>query len=284
MWQHVAAVALVLMLVWQAFEAGRSSGRWQRLCLVVATALASYVILRAGLTRHDDGHLVLFTGYVVVLGAALVLGTVRGRRHWVGLAALVVAFALQTWMLPGRDWLRPIDRTDSLDSLARTASVLMDDRARDSLLDAARTDLAERYAISPDLVEALRGDKVTADPWDVSAVWAADADWQPVPGILPINAYHAAPRPREHGAPRPASHASSSSRDSATRSTGGTRTGTRPPIADCSTANTPGPWRRMPGGCSDPSDGVALWSGATGRDVRGPGRGGGRGAAADLGP
>ena len=189
MWQHAAAVALVLMLVWQAFEAGRSSGRWQRLCLVVATALASYVILRAGLTRHDDGHLVLFTGYVVVLGAALVLGTVRGRRHWVGLAALVVAFALQTWMLPGRDWLRPIDRTDSLDSLARTASVLMDDRARDSLLDAARADLAERYAISPDLVEALQGDKVTADPWDVSAVWAAAADWQPVPGILPINAY-----------------------------------------------------------------------------------------------
>ena len=189
MWQHAAAVALVLMLVWQAFEAGRSSGRWQRLCLVVATALASYFMMRAGLTRHDDGHLVLFTGYVVVLGVALVLGTVRGRRHWVGLAALLVAFALQTWVLPGRDWLRPIDRTASLDSLARTASVLMDDRARDSLLDAARADLAEQYAISPDLVEALRGEQVTADPWDVSAVWAAGADWQPVPGILPINAY-----------------------------------------------------------------------------------------------
>ena len=188
MWQHIVAAVLVVLLIWQAFEAGRRQARRQRVCLVAATALASYVMIRAGFTRHDDGHLVLFFGYVVALGAALVLGTVRGHRHVIGVAAVAIALALQVWVTPGRDWLRPIDRTGSLTSLARAASVVIDEDARESLLAEARASLIELYGLTPDVVAALQGDGVVVDPWDVSAAWAAEADWQPVPDFVPLNA------------------------------------------------------------------------------------------------
>jgi hypothetical protein len=65
---------------------------------------------------------------------------------------------------------------------------VVDDGARESLLDDARASLLEGYAITPEVVDALRGDTVLVDPWDISAAWAANADWRPVPLILPINA------------------------------------------------------------------------------------------------
>jgi hypothetical protein len=131
---------------------------------------------------------VLLFLYVIVLVSVLVLGTGRGHRHWFGAAAVVLAFGLATWVTPGRDWLRPIDRAASLGSLQRTASILTDDRAQDSLLEGARASLIERYGLSPELLEALRGQPVAVDPWDVSAAWAAGADWLPVPVFLTITA------------------------------------------------------------------------------------------------
>jgi hypothetical protein len=103
-------------------------------------------------------------------------------------AAIAVALALQVWITPGRDFLRLVDRTASLDSLSRTTSVVVGDGARESLLEDARASLLEQYAITPEIVGALHDDTVLVDPWDVSAAWAADADWRPVPLILPINA------------------------------------------------------------------------------------------------
>jgi hypothetical protein len=178
----------VILLVWQAFEAGRPQARRQRVCLIVATALASYVMVRAGFTRHDDGHLVLFLGYVVTLGAALVLGTAREHRHVIGIGAVAIAFGLLIWVTPGRDWLGPVDRTGSLTSLARAASVVIDESVRESLLGDARAGLLEAYVLTPETVAALQGDGVVVDPWDVSAAWAADAVWQPVPAFVPLNA------------------------------------------------------------------------------------------------
>jgi hypothetical protein len=99
-----------------------------------------------------------------------------------------MALALQIWVTPGRDWLRPIDRTDSLRSLARAASVVIDEDARESLLGDTRASLVELYGVTPDVVAALQGDSVVVDPWDVSAVWSAGADWQPVPLFVPLNA------------------------------------------------------------------------------------------------
>jgi hypothetical protein len=188
MWQHLVAAALVVLLLVQAFEAGRQRSRRQRACLLAATVLATYLMVRAGFTRHDDGHLLLFVGYVVVLGGALVLGTSRGHRHWVGAAGIVIAFGLMTWITPGRDWLKPIDRAASLASLERAVAVLTDDQARDSILEGARASLIERYGLSPDVLGALQGQLAAVDPWDVSAAWAAQADWQPMPVFLTINA------------------------------------------------------------------------------------------------
>jgi len=188
MWQHIVAALLVILLVWQAFEAGRPQARRQRVCLLAATALASYVMVRAGFTRHDDGHLVLFLGYVVALGAALVLGTARERHHVIGMGAVAIALGLLIWVTPGRDWLRPIDRTGSLTSLARAASVVIDENARESLLGDARASLIEAYGLTPGVMASLQGDGVAVDPWDVSAAWAADAAWQPVPAFVPLNA------------------------------------------------------------------------------------------------
>jgi hypothetical protein len=145
-------------------------------------------MVRAGFTRHDDGHLVLFLGYVVAFGAALVLGTVRRHRHVIGVAAVVLALALQVWVTPGRDWLRPIDRTGSLTSVARAASVVIDEKARESILGEARERLIELYGLTREVTGALQGHGVAVDPWDVSAAWAADAHWQPVPNFVPLSA------------------------------------------------------------------------------------------------
>jgi hypothetical protein len=188
MWQHIVAAVLLALLLWQASEAGRPKARRQRVCLLAATALASYVMVRAGFTRHDDGHLVLFLGYVVAFGAALVLGTARERRHVIGMGAVAIAFGLLIWVTPGRDWLRPVDRTDSLASLGRAASVIIDKDARESLLGDARASLIEVYGLTPEVMAAVQGDGVLVDPWDVSAAWAADAAWQPVPVFFPLNA------------------------------------------------------------------------------------------------
>lgn len=205
-WQLAAAGLMAIMLVAQALEVGRTHGRRRQVSLLAATVLAAYLMLRAGFTRHDEWHLFFFTGYAIVLGAALVLGTAGRRRHSFGIGVVVVAFCLQAMVVPWGGTLRPIDRTWSLQRLGALANVLTSEEVRSRTLAEAQAGLVSQYGLSQEIVDALRDGKVAADPWDVSAVWAAGADWLPVPvfqayqaytpGLDRLNAAHLADRPR----------------------------------------------------------------------------------------
>lgn len=53
----------------------------------------------------------------------------------------------------------------------------------------AKSDLARELDIEPHVLGELRGHPVSVDPWEISAVWAHDLEWSPLPVFQRYGAY-----------------------------------------------------------------------------------------------
>jgi len=193
-----AAVELILMAALMALLVGMLVAlprrpeipRWPEIVLMGCTA---WFLLKSGLVRISPGHLSL-----PLLGLPLLIAALAAPLRQV--RVVMAAFALSVVGLiadpetgsltevreltsewsdqPGRVW----------DAVA--VGVSSSERVRQR--EEAQQQIQDLYAeegLTRELVAALDGRRVHAEPWDVAALWAYGLDWQPLPVIQTYSAY-----------------------------------------------------------------------------------------------
>lgn len=153
-----------------------------RLPLVARVGALGIVLFvtRAALTRPDGPHVLLgYGGLVVVLAVTLVHPLPRPMRLVAVPTATVLALLLMVAMpiLPPRHW---SPQTLPLDAFPA-------EHAR--RIDQVRAALIQELNIDDELVTQLRGHPVSIDPWEISAAWAYELDWSPLPVFQSYSAY-----------------------------------------------------------------------------------------------
>lgn len=132
---------------------------------------------KAALTRADASHLVPgYAGIVVVLVVVLH----PSARSWIRvLAGAVVALTMSLMALypTARDVAPGAWPPDAWPS----------ERVRVEKL--AKQALIEDLDIAPAVLAELQGHPVSIDPWEISAAWAYDLDWHPLPIFQRYSAY-----------------------------------------------------------------------------------------------
>jgi hypothetical protein len=196
-WHYGAAAVLVGLLVDQAWWAGkavqgRAPSRLARSALMAAVVVSLWLAFKAGFTRHDEGHALVFFGLAVVVSLGLLAVGGAGHVLRVGVVTLVVALVAQGAArgVLGDIGRWPIDGEVGVAAFGRTMAMLGSDERRLAMLAEAEERLVDQYRITPGLREALGARGTAADPWDVSAVWAASGpSWDPVPVFQVYSAY-----------------------------------------------------------------------------------------------
>ncbi len=163
------AMGVVLVVaVW-----GSASGRCRRL-VVLATVLMS----PAGFVLAGDRAAVALAPLFVLAAIPVVVEPApRFRRVALAPLAIVVVLAVGGHLL----LTGPIPRLTSV-AAAVNQAVLTDELATDEAAARAKNALPGSMAV-------VRGQPVAADPWQISAVWAAGGQWHPVTIIQPYSAY-----------------------------------------------------------------------------------------------
>ena len=136
---------------------------------------------KTGMTRPDGPHILpAYAGVLLVLVVVLAAGSVPGKAR---LLVVPVAAALSLLMLVNSPLLPPRNLSPStlpLDALPTH---------HDVRLSQVRADLVADLAIGQDVLSALDQHPVTIDPWEISAAWAHDLDWRPLPVFQNYSAY-----------------------------------------------------------------------------------------------
>ncbi|MDP9334159.1 MAG: hypothetical protein M3Q30_12755, partial [Actinomycetota bacterium] len=142
-----------------------------------------WFFFKAGFERLDYYHYpITYVAFVAVLGV------VAFKSWWSRflIPALAFGYALSAiWLTPAYVHPTIMDLVEqhrkALDELAAVTRDAVDQRWRNSRLEAAADEIREFHNVSPGVVAHLLDQTVHADPWDVSAVWAYGLRWRPVP-------------------------------------------------------------------------------------------------------
>ncbi|PUA80584.1 hypothetical protein [Nocardioides currus] len=135
---------------------------------------------KSALTRPDGPHILPgYTAVLLVLVVALGASLPRVVRVLVIPVSVVTALLMMVnlSLIPTRD----------LSIEAWPLDALPDEHAR--RLDEVRAEVVDQLAMGPEVVGALRGHPVSIDPWEISAAWAHDLDWDPLPVFQSYAAY-----------------------------------------------------------------------------------------------
>jgi hypothetical protein len=137
-------------------------------------------LTKAALTRPDGPHLLPgYSGLTLVLGVALLASLPIAVRVLAVPVAVVLAMLMlvNLPLLPSRDVSPDAWPVDALPA------------EHERRLQQVRAELIDELAISADVLTELRAHPVSIDPWEISAAWAYDLDWQPLPVFQDYAAY-----------------------------------------------------------------------------------------------
>ena len=178
----VALLALVAGAVFMA-----EGDRRARLGTVAIAAFLGFSLFKEGVTRLDDAHLELFFSTAAVLWVGL-----GWRRRQVA-AAVAGAAALVFISIEAAppDTGTRFNVFSNVKQAGVAARDLLSPSRRAAIESAAREQMVTTYAIDPGILDALAGQSVAIDPWEVSAAWAYRLDWEPLPVFQPYAAYTA---------------------------------------------------------------------------------------------
>jgi len=82
-----------------------------------------------------------------------------------------------------------IDPVSNLEAFKHSAELVIRPGYRQGSIDQARANLQAALAVPPGAIAALRGKSVSVEPWEISAAWAYELDWHPLPVIESYTAY-----------------------------------------------------------------------------------------------
>lgn len=137
-------------------------------------------ITKAGISRADGAHLLpAFAGLGLVLVVALAASVHVAARVFVIpiTAPMALLLTVNSPILPPRQLAANAWPVDVLPS---------EHQAR---LAEAKSTLVRDLDIEPEVLAAVRGHPVSVDPWEISAVWAHDLEWSPLPVFQRYGAY-----------------------------------------------------------------------------------------------
>lgn len=165
---YVAGLVALLVLAWSPPRRG-----WAGL-LLLGAALIEF---EHGFIRHNRHSLGFFL-FLVALPFALRVSS-RARLPQFALSA----FALSALAIATQESLTTYlhDAVISPVTAVRQVAALATAQGTAELQDEGRAGMRAQYAVAPAVLAALEGSTVHIDPYDTSAVWAYDLDWNPVP-------------------------------------------------------------------------------------------------------
>lgn len=182
-WEAVAIVLLALGLVLFVRRARFRDVRagWMATAL---TFVAAYVLFKYGTTQFGKGTAPLIA-LAALFGIFLMVPWPR-RNVAPFLVATVVIGALVAHSDPTPD---SIDPVPNLEAFKRSAELAIRPGYRQGKIDQARANLRAELAVPPGILSALQGKSVSVEPWEISAAWAYELDWHPLPVIESYTAY-----------------------------------------------------------------------------------------------
>jgi len=159
---------------------------WRLVAVALAIAWIVFMTLRLGFTRHDVGH----AAQVFAILAIAFLAT-NARRAWSAMFGAVLALAIAL-----ASWSGGISYFDKLDPGAwgkranELASAVLSQSVRGQLLDTGKGAIRQTLSIDDAIIAALDGRTVHIDPYDASAAFAYDLDWEPIPIVQSYAAFN----------------------------------------------------------------------------------------------
>jgi hypothetical protein len=182
-WEAVAIILLALGLVLFVRRARfrDALAGWMATAL---TLVAAYVLFKYGTTQFGKGAAPLIA-LAALFGIFLMVPWPR-RNVAPFLVATVVIWALVAHSDPTPD---SIDPVPNLEAFKRSAELAIRPGFRQGKIDQARANLRTALAVPPGILAALKGKSVAVEPWEISAAWAYELDWHPLPVIESYTAY-----------------------------------------------------------------------------------------------
>ena len=176
-WDYLAALLAAALLA--VFVMRATKGRDRATRLVVGAVFAGFLLgaFRAGFTRHDTGHSIVFFSAVAVAMTGLAMREHRRIFLFAAIPLLVSALALQ-----GVPEAALLDLERGPKAAVGTARVLASEEGREAVQRQGRRDLRAASQLSGDALALMRGRTVHVDPWDAQVVWAyPELRWRPAP-------------------------------------------------------------------------------------------------------
>jgi hypothetical protein len=187
-WQYPAAVVLAAAVVAAAWKATSGSTRAVRLATLAAVLVVLWLAGHEGFIRHDAPHALRFFGLAVALGLLVLMAQPVGRSvRMAGLATVfgvLVLLVSNSGAVPGS-----VQQPTGLQVLGATLELISRPDSGAIRLAEARTTAADAYGITPALKAAVGSGPALVDPWDVAAITATDATWDPLPVLQLITEY-----------------------------------------------------------------------------------------------
>jgi hypothetical protein len=177
----IVLLATVVVIVFGGYVLASRQGL-RAVPSLLLLAGTTWFVVKEGFVRLDSGH-----AATTFLALAVVSLAIPWPRRWLAVGGagavlglfgiLVVGFTGSGALLAGTQ------------ELAGSLRAGVDSSYRSARLADARRELRASYAIPPQVVDALRGHRVHADPWDIAAVWVYGLRWEPLPVFQTYSAY-----------------------------------------------------------------------------------------------
>lgn len=201
-WVIPTVVALIASVAFVVFSWVVGRTKLDRVALFLALLVVAVTQYSSGLGRADPGHI---STYILVPIITLVIITCMVTAAWsqtlvlrraaviYGCVVLVVTTAYGS-TLTGKAASLP---TASEHFQARIATMatpleyLVSPTSLTMALSQRQSQMREAYQLAPELVEVMKGRRVSVDPEEVGIAWSNDLAWHPVPVFQLYAAYTA---------------------------------------------------------------------------------------------
>lgn len=182
-WEAVAIVVFVLALVALIHRAEFRDAR-AGLFATLVTVVAAYVLYKYGTTQFAK------SGPPVVALSSLVAIFMMAPwpRRWAGAFIAITAVAgvivVHAYSSPAN-----FDVVSKLAKFKETTELALRPGVRQGYIDGSRSALQTSLNLSPQALALLRDKTVAVEPWEITAAWAYELDWRPLPAFQNYTAY-----------------------------------------------------------------------------------------------
>jgi hypothetical protein len=182
--EYALALGLIVALV-VVVRKGAEPGRLTRPKMAaVIGALLVWYFARWGFTRHDQHAAGFFAAVAVV-----VVGIPWRRSALRAALGLLVAALVGVLFVQRHDIVATVNPLDNVSHATRALRELVEPGRLDDDLAADKQQLRDEFQIPASVLAELQGERVTADTWALTAAWAYDLRWQPIPVLQTNVAY-----------------------------------------------------------------------------------------------